>query len=263
MTDAHSKCQSYEDSGKIYNVETEGRETNVSRLRFHVQFMRDLVFRLELHCERKHHVGPYSLVYYWNRGKWSEFNSIRTHYQENPVKLDADQDFLIGGGVALSFDLMPFIPRILCLSDHLCGFRGSDGGERSINGIVETKSADVTVERLRLRPVYRLTLKRDIATMYHDVEDYWIDPHTYTILKRRAHYTIDRGNSQNVTTRETSHHPKLNTIPRTKSIEFSPPPSQANQDPPANRPASLHQSGFGGGEFFELVGTDFGMLEAE
>jgi len=228
MTDAYSKCQSYEETGTIYDVEVEGGETNVSRIRFHVQFVRDLVFRLEIHCERKHGAGPYSLVYYWDRGRWSEFNSINSHYQRSPVIPNADEDAVIGGGVALSFDLMPFIPRILCLSDHLCGFRGSAGGEFSINGIAQTKRADVTVERLHLRSVYRLALKRDVA-MYHDEEDYWIDPKTYTILKRRAHYTKDRGDHTNVTTRESSHHPKLDTIPTNKLIEFNPPASRANK----------------------------------
>jgi hypothetical protein len=228
LTDAHSQCQSYEESGTIRDVEVEGGQTNLSHVHFNVQFVRDLVFRLELHCERKHGVGPYSLVYYWDRGKWSEFNSINTYYQWNPVKLNADEDFLIGGGVALSFDLMPFIPRILCLSDHLCGFRGSDGGEFSINGIAETKRADVTVECLHLRSVYCLRLKSDVA-MYRDEEDYWIDPNTYTILKRRSIYTKDRGDHTDVTTRESSHHPKLDTIPKNKLIEFNPPASPANK----------------------------------
>src|SRR4030095_13737576 len=94
MTAAYSQCQSYEEAGTIHDVEVESGETNVS----HVRFVRDRVFRLELHCERKHGIGPYSLVYYWDHGKWSEFNSINTHYQRNPVRQNTDEDSLIGGG---------------------------------------------------------------------------------------------------------------------------------------------------------------------
>ena len=228
MTDTHSRCQSYEDVGTIAEVEIEGRETNTSRVRFRVQFVRSRAFRLELHSERQHGIGPYSLVYYWDGARWSVFNSINSHYGSNPVITNADDSEVVGGGVALSYDLVPFTPRLLCLSEDFCGFRGADGGKFSINGIPQTKSAKVSIERLRLRQVYRLTLLRDVA-MYHDVEDYWIDPHTYTIIKRRSQYAKDRGNHTDFTTRESTHRPKLGTLTDGSLIEFSPPHSRATK----------------------------------
>ena len=48
MTDAYSGFQSFEDTGTINKVEIDSGVTNVSRVNFHVQFVRGHAFRLEL-----------------------------------------------------------------------------------------------------------------------------------------------------------------------------------------------------------------------
>src|SRR5437660_12758320 len=85
MTDTHSRCQSYEDVGTIAEVEIEGRETNTSRVRFRVQFVRSGGFRFEHHSEQHHGIGAYSLVYYCDVATCSVFNSIHSLYGTNQV----------------------------------------------------------------------------------------------------------------------------------------------------------------------------------
>ena len=234
MADTHSTCQSYEDVGTIEDVEIDAGGTNVSRIRFHVQFVRSRFFRLELHSERQHGIGPYALVYYWDGNKWSIFDSINSHYGTSPVITNADPTKVIGGGVALSYDLMPFIPNLLCVSSGFCGFRGLNEEVFSIDGVPQTKGAKVAIERFRLKQVYRLTLTRDIA-IYHDVEDYWIDPQSYAVIKRRSQYAKDRGNHTDLTTRETIHRPEFGTLSDSALIEFSPPHLRFDQSGAAQR----------------------------
>lgn len=226
MTYTHSSCQSYEDVGTIDDVEIERGEINVSHIRFHVQFVRGRVFRLELHSERKHHAGPYSLVYYWDGNSWSVFNSLYSNYGHNPVITNADEHGEVkGGGLALSYDLIPFSAHLLCVSDNFCGFHGLSEGEFSINGIPQVKTANVTVDRIGFRKVYRLTFIRDIAGYYRDVEDYWIHPKTHTILRRQSQYTKYREDHVVFTTRDSIHRPKLDTLTNALLIGFSPPRS--------------------------------------
>lgn len=223
MTDAYSHLQSLEDVGTIEEVEMiDHGKTDVSHVDFRIQFIRDRAFRLELHSENKKGVGPYSLIYYWDGNTWSLFDSINLYYGSNPVKTNADWADITGSGAAVSYDLMPSTPCLLCVTDHFCGFRGLNEEVFAINGIPQTKLAKVTVVRLGTRHVYRLTLTRDVA-IYHDIDEYWIDPQTYTIIKQRSRDSQRREERTDITALETIHSPRRNSLSHDAVIAFNPP----------------------------------------
>ena len=168
------------------------------------------------------------MIYYWDGSRWTIFNSIELHYGRDSVNTNADEADIRGSGAALSYDLMPFTPQLLCLDDHFCGFRGSDGGELAINGVRQTKCATATIGHLGTKKVCRLTLTRDV-NVYHDIENYWIDPQTFTIIKQRSYSAQKAENHTDITTRQTLHRPKVSTLPQDAVIKFSPPQARSNK----------------------------------
>jgi hypothetical protein len=210
MTNAYASCQTFEDSGLIHEVKIEFGETNTSAVNFHIQFVRGRAYRLELHSERKGGAGPYSLIYFWDGRTWSSYKSLHTYILADPVNTNETDSGILGSGTAISYGLVPGNPRLLHLKEGVfSGFRLYD-------------SAEVKVDLLQGRPVYRLTLHLAIATD-KDTDDYWIDPRTYMILQERL-YSIDRSDDEvDTTRRETSHSPKVDALRRDQAIEFGAP----------------------------------------
>jgi hypothetical protein len=66
-----------------------------------------------------------------------------------------------------------------------------------------------------------LTLKRDVAP-YHDADYYWIDPHSYLIIRARSS-ELEEGEHRRLTSRETSHRPKPNKALPNATPKFNPP----------------------------------------
>jgi hypothetical protein len=69
--------------------------------------------------------------------------------------------------------------------------------------------------------VYCLTLRRDVD-IFHDVEEYWIDPVTFLILKQQAHFVRNWGSHTQEITRATDHSPRIDGLPPGAVIEFGP-----------------------------------------
>jgi len=227
MADAHARVQSFEDRGTIHDIEVDDGETNVSLVNFHVRFIRDQVFQLTIESQRFHHAGPYLVVYNWNGNHWSEYNSLNWLSDRDAAETDADEDTVAGSGLAISYGLMPLTARLLCVVEPFRGFHGLDGGTMSIGESQQVKTAQATTDRLNGRSVYRLTLDRKVAG-FHDLENYWIDPHTYTILKRECRHIkpAEVFGYGNLIVRSSIHAPKINPSPLADAVTSNRPQKQ-------------------------------------
>jgi hypothetical protein len=213
ITNVYANCRSFEDSGSLREVKIESGETNVSDVAFHMEFVRGHAYRLELHSETSYGIGPYSLIYYWDGRKWSSYDSIDLHDGDEPEHTNANEGLLIGSGWALSHGLFPDNPRLLKIKEY-----------PPFAGFYPYNSATVAIDTFQDRPVYRLTLFLKILGV-GDATSFWVDPHSYLILRERANLTIDTGDGgyKETTIRDTLHSPKLDSFATNKMIEFSPP----------------------------------------
>ncbi|MFN7139946.1 MAG: hypothetical protein ACK4UN_11470 [Limisphaerales bacterium] len=208
IENTYANCQSFEDSGSLREIELEAGQTNIAQVTYEIQFVRDRVFRMELHVQRDHGVGPYSLIYYWDGHRWSTYDSIQLYYGWSPVR--TNQDSVLGSGVALSSGVFPLMFRLLRVQeDDSSALRIYDRGK-------------VRVERLEGKPVYHLRLWLEAGPFY-DLDDYWVDPQTYTILKWRQHRRRNWGDHIEVTTRDALAAPQVNTLSPETVIQFEPP----------------------------------------
>jgi hypothetical protein len=221
MAEAHAGMRSFEDRGTVHDVEVDGGETNVSRISFHVIFVRDNVFQVSLRSERQHHAGSYSMIFHWDGKKWSQYNSLSLQHGFNPVETSEDGSGVIGSGIALSYGLMPFTARLLGINEDFRGFHGLDKGQLFIGNDPQVKTAQAAIDRLHDRPVYRLTLRATVAG-FDDLENYWIDPRSYAILKREDRYIKPPGLFSPVI-RKSLHSPRINTLPEDTIVPFKPP----------------------------------------
>jgi hypothetical protein len=209
MQGTYATSKSFTEHGTIQEAEAENGITNQSYVHYHLEFVREHAFRLELRCERNRNLRPYSLVYFWADGKdWSIYNTVNPLYGQQHVKSGADESDVRGSGAALAYDLVPFMPALLCINDHFCSFRGTAGGSVAFNGIKQTETQEAAVARLDGKQVFLLTLKRDMA-IYHETDCYWIDPDSFLILKTRS-VELRQGEHSQVIIRETRHHPTKN-----------------------------------------------------
>lgn len=211
MTNAYASCQSFDDTGSIRELRTELGDTIISEVSFRIQFSRGRAYRLELHSERKGGAGPYSLIYYWDGQTWSTYDSLDLHDALEPVHTNQTDSAVLGSGTALSYELVPGNLRLLHMKEGLfSGFRLYD-------------SAEVAVGRFHGRSVYRLTLHIAFGERDHDTHDYWIDPHTYMILRERAYSVTYSEDRVDTTRRDTFHSPEPDALPEDRMIEFEPP----------------------------------------
>jgi hypothetical protein len=208
MTNAYGSCHTFSESGLITELEIEFGETNVSRINYQIEFVRGGPFRMELHSERQHGAGSYDLIYYYDGKSWSEYDTLNAQFPRSPlIKTNIS---VYGRGIALSYGLVPELPKLLHLDTNMFqGFRQFD-------------RASVKHSRLDGNLVYRLTLEWSFWSD-REVDDYWIDPRTFFALKQRTYEWKDRGKRIDTLTRESFRTPRLNPFPSTKEIKFNPP----------------------------------------
>jgi hypothetical protein len=196
-------------------------ETNVSRVSFHVLFIRNQAFQLSLDSRREHHAGPYSLIYHWDGTTWSTYNSLDILRARDPIETNVES--VVGSGIALSYDLVPFVPNLLCVTEGFRGFRGLAEGDLFMGETKQVRTAQAVADQLNGRAVYRLTLTRKVAG-YDDLEHYWIDARSYAILKRESRHTAPQRYASLVV-RKSVHAPRMNALAPNTPIVFKPPAS--------------------------------------
>jgi hypothetical protein len=211
IRNAYEKCQSFEDSGVIKQSES---RTNETRVNYSIQFVRGKVFRMQLHADRRFDAGPYTLVYYLKPPDgWSAYDSLNLQWGRPLIETNCDNDEIFGGGVALSYGLVPDVPCLLCLDSVLFNQRFPP----------YYKSATVTSSRLHGLPVYKLALELNGLSndeQKPDIHEYWVDPKTYQILKECFR---DWGYESGMTTRATWHKPRFNLLSSDAKVGFNPP----------------------------------------
>jgi hypothetical protein len=209
LCNAYAKCQSFEDSGVIKQLEN---GTNETRVNYSIQFVRGKVFRMQLHADRYFDAGPYTLVFYSTPPDgWLMYDSLNLQWGGPLIETNSE---VFGAGIAISYGLFPEIPQLLGLDNG--DFRQFFPDSRYY------KSATVTSSRLHGMSVYKLALALNGLSedeQRPDIHEYWIDPKTYQILKERVR---DWEDESEITTRVTWHEPHFNLLSSDAKVEFNP-----------------------------------------